>query len=224
MAEGRWSICLRGRRDRAFETQVAELSGARLQSIVSRVLAALRQDRGSFRATGSGGGEFDVATLAGSGALSIGGAEFGRMPILGPLHIMFGLLVPSFRYKNEPSTMSVIHRISGGTLLLDDLKLVSRQVRVEASGAIDLAREYTEITAKGRLRRLPGLVTVLLTFLLEFKGEGPVENMKWRLKSIPGLHLLGKAANKATRTEAEKGADRALKGLIELPGNLLRDK
>src|SRR4029434_4799852 len=143
--------------------------------------------------------------------------------ILGPLHTVFDMLAPGFR-KDEPSTMTVNHRMAGGTLFLDDLKLTSQQVRVEAGGKIDLAREYAQFTAKGRLRRLPGLVTVLRTFLLEFKGEGPVDDVRWRLKSIPRFHLFSKIAKRANKTEAEKGADRALKGLLELPGNLLPDK
>ena len=46
------------------------------------------------------------------------------------------------------------------------------------------------------------------------------------LKSIPSVHLIGKAAKKTTKaaTEAVKGADRALKSLIELPGKLLPAK
>ncbi len=204
-----------------FETQFA-INRAQLQSFVNSFGGA-QTAPGVVQFDWKGGGEFDPASLAGSGAMSIGGAEFGRMPILGPLHLVFDILAPGFR-KNEPSTMSVNHRISGGTLFLDDLKLVSRQVRVEAGGEIDLEREYAQFTAKGRLRRLPGLVTVLLTFLLEFKGEGPMDDVRWRFKSIPGFHLIGKAARKSTRTEAEKGADRALKGLIELPGDVLPGK
>ena len=128
-----------------------------------------------------GGGQFDLASLAGSGALSIGEAEFCRMPILGPLYLVFRILAPRF-HKDEPSTMTVNHRMAGSILYLEDLKLVSDAGPHQASGDIDLAREYTQLTARGRLRRLPGLITVLLTWLLEFKGEGPVDDVRWSLK------------------------------------------
>ena len=176
-----------------FETQFA-IKDARLQSIINSFGGA-QTEPGVVQCDWKGGGEFDLASLAGSGALSIGEAEFGRMPIVGPLHLVFEILAPGFR-KDEPSTMTVNHRMAGGTLYLDDLKLVSEQARVEAGGNIDLAREYAQLTARGRLRRLPGLVTVLLTCLLEFKGEGPVDDVRWSLKSIPRFHLIGKSRRK----------------------------
>ena len=147
------------------------------------------------------------------------------MPIVGPLSRVFRILAPGFR-KDEPSTMTVNHRIAGSTLYLEELKLVSEQALIEASGAIDLAREYTQLTARGRLRRLPGLVTVLLTWLLEFKGEGPVGGVRWSLNGLPGFHPIINAPKKTTRTEreAENEDDRAVKGLIELPGKVLRDE
>lgn len=146
------------------------------------------------------------------------------MPIVGPLHLVFEKLTPKFN-KDEPSTLTVNHRMAGGTLYLDDLKVVSEQARIEAGGTIDLAREYAQLTAKGRLRKIPGLATVLLTSLLEFKGEGPVDDVNWSLKSLPGVDLIGKAGEKAAKaaTQAAKGAGRAVKGLIKLPGKLFQD-
>ena len=158
-----------GRNKPRFETQFA-IKDARLQSIISS-FGGTHPEPGVVQCDWKGSGEFDLASLAGSGALSIGEAEFCRMPIVGPLYRVFGIVAPGF-HKDEPSTMTVNHRIAGSTLYLEELKLVSEQALIEASGAIDLAREYTQLTARGRLRRLPGLVTVLLTWLLEFKGEG----------------------------------------------------
>jgi hypothetical protein len=172
-----------------------------------------------------GGGEFDLASLAGSGALSIGEADFGRVPIVGPLHFVFNILAPRF-HTDEPSTMTVNHRMAGSILYLEDLKLVSEHAHVEAGGNIDLAREYTQLNARGGLRKLPGLITVLFTWLLEFKGEGPVDNVRWSIKGFPGFHPVVNPPKKTTRTAdaAEKEADRAVKGLIELPGKVLEDK
>ncbi len=206
-----------------FETQIT-LKDARLQSIISS-FGGTHPEPGVVQCDWKGGGEFDLASLAGSGALSIDEAEFCRMPIVGPLYRVFGILAPGF-HKDEPSTMTVNHRIAGSSLYLEELKLVSEQALIEASGAIDLAREYTQFTARGRLRRLPGLVTVLLTWLLEFKGEGPVGSARWSLKGLAGFHPIINAPKKTTRTEreAENEDDRAVKGLIELPGKVLRDE
>jgi hypothetical protein len=206
-----------------FETQFA-IKDARLQSIINSFGGA-QTEPGVVQCDWHGGSEFDLASLAGSGALSIGEADFGRVPVVGPLHFVFNVLAPRF-HTDEPSTMTVNHRMAGSILYLEDLKLVSEHARVQAGGDIDLAREYTHLTARGGLRKLPGLITVLFTWLLEFKGEGPVDAVRWSIKGFPGFHPVVNAPNKTTRIAdaAEKEADRAVKGLIELPGNVLEDK
>jgi hypothetical protein len=206
-----------------FETQFA-IKDARLQSIINSFGGA-QTEPGIVQCDWQGGGEFDLASLAGSGALSIGKADFGRVPIVGPLHFVFNVLAPRF-HTDEPSTMTVNHRMAGSLLYLEDLKLVSEHAHVEAGGNIDLARESTQLHARGGLRKLPGLITVLFTWLLEFKGEGPVDNVRWSIKGFPGFHPIVNAPKKTTRTAdaAEKEADRAVKGLIELPGKVLEDK
>jgi hypothetical protein len=206
-----------------FETQFA-IKDARLQSIIDSFGGA-QKEPGVVQCDWQGGGEFDLASLAGSGALSIGEADFGRVPIVGPLHFVFNILAPRF-HTDEPSTMTVNHRMAGSLLYLEDLKLVSEHAHVEAGGNIDLAHESTQLNARGGLRKLPGLITVLFTSLLEFKGEGPVDNVRWSIKGFPGFHPIVNAPKKTTRTAdaAEKEADRAVKGLIELPGKVLEDK
>ena len=206
-----------------FETQFA-IKDARLQSIINSFGGA-QKEPGVVQCDWQGGGEFNLASLAGSGALSIGEADFGRVPIVGPLHFVFNILAPRF-HTDEPSTMTVNHRMAGSILYLEDLKLVSEHAHVQAGGNIDLAHESTQLNARGGLRKLPGLITVLFTSLLEFKGEGPVDNVRWSIKGFPGFHPIVNAPKKTTRTAdaAEKEADRAVKGLIELPGKVLEDK
>ena len=206
-----------------FETQFA-IKDARLQSIIGS-FGGTHPEPGVVQCDWKGGGEFDLPSLAGSGTLSIGQAEFCRMPIVGPLNRVFRILAPGF-HRDEPSTMTVNDRIAGSKLYLEELKLVSAQALIGASGAIDLAGEYTQLTARGRLRRLPGLVTVLLTWLLEFRGEGPVGGVRWSLNGLPGFRPTISAPKKTTgaQREAENEDNRAVKGLIELPGKVLREE
>jgi hypothetical protein len=211
-----------GKKKGRFETKFA-IKDARLQSIINSFGGA-QTEPGVVQCNWHGGSEFDMASLSGSGALSIGEADFGRVPVVGPLHFVFNVLAPRF-HTDEPSTMTVNHRMAGSILYLEDLKLVSEYARVQADGDIDLAREYTHLTARGGLRKLPGLITVLFTSLLEFKGEGPVDGVRWSIKGFPGFHPVINAPNKTTRTAdaAEKEADRAVKGLIELPGKVVEE-
>ena len=194
-----------------FETQ-ATLRDARLQSVVAS-FGVVRKEPGTVQCDWKGGGEFELASLTGSGALSIGDTGFAHIPIFGGMYALFKELTPRFR-GDVASTMTVKHRMADGTLHLEDLKLDSKQTHIEASGAIDLVRDHARITAHGRLRGITGLATVILASLLEFQGEGPVRDMHWKLKSIPGVGLIGKAAKKITGKEkgAVKGTGGGVKG------------
>ena len=98
-----------------------------------------------------GGGGFELASITGSGALSIHEAEFFRIPLLGPLHLVFDKLTPGFG-KDVASTMTANHRMTGGTLHIENLKLESKLTRIEANGSIDLNRQYAHLTAKAKLQ------------------------------------------------------------------------
>lgn len=221
-----------------FETQIA-LKGARLQSIRSSFGPAQRQP-GIVQVSWKGGGGFDLASITGSGALSIREAEFYRIPLLGPLHLVFDQLTPGFG-KDVASTMTANHQMAGGILRIEDLKLDSKLTRIEASGSVDMARQYAHLTAKARLQGIAGLATALLSALLELEGEGPVNNVRWKLKNIPGLATLedatriigatggavingtGAAVKKTTETatDAVKGTGKTLKEVLKIPGKLL---
>ena len=181
-----------------FETEAA-LRDAQLQSVVAS-FGAVKKEPGAVQCDWKGGGEFELASLTGSGALSIGDTGFAHIPLLGGMHVLFEKLTPRFRSDVE-STMTVKHRIAGGILHLEDLKLESKQTHIEADGDIDLVRDYAQITAQGRLRGITGLATVVLASLLEFEGTGPVSDMHWKMKSIPGVGLIGKTARKITGKE-----------------------
>lgn len=213
-----------------FETQVA-LHDARLQSVMKSFGAAQSQP-GEVDITWKGSGGFELASISGSGALGIHDAEFYRIPLLGPLHIVFDKLTPGFA-KDVASTLSADHRIGGGTLHIDNLKLESKLTRIEAKGSVDLDRQYAHVTAKAKLQGIAGLATAILSALLEVEGEGPVSDVEWKLKNVPGIGMIGEAASAVGKTggavidgagDAVKGAGKAAKGLLKIPGKLLPGK
>ena len=111
------------------------------------------------------------------------------------MHHLFEKLTPRF-HKHMVSTMTVNHRITDSTLHLDHLKLDNKQAHIRAQGTIDLEREYAHLTASGRLNGIAGLTTVLFASLLEFEGEGPVDQIHWKLNGLPGFRHIRKAAKK----------------------------
>lgn len=210
-----------------FETQVA-IEGAHLQSVMNSFGTSQRQP-GVVRINWKGGGGVELASITGSGSLAIHQAEFFRIPLLGPLHLVFDKLAPGFG-KDVASSLTANHRLEGGQLKIENLKLESKLTRIEADGTVDLMRQHAHLTAKAKLQGIVGLATNLLSALLEVEGEGPVSDVHWKLKNLPGTEVIGAAADVVGKAGgaviqgaggAVKETGKAAKGLLKIPGKLL---
>jgi len=118
-------------------------------------------------------------------------------------------------------------------LHIENLKLESKLTRIEANGSIDLSRQYAHLTAKAKLQGIVGMTTTLLSALLEMEGQGPTNDVRWKLRNVPGLGMIGNAASVVGKTGGKvvEGAGNALrdtgkaaKSLLKIPGKLLPAK
>lgn len=198
---------------------------------------------GLLNATWQGGGGFSLPEIRGRGSLQITDAMFYRLPLLGPLHLIFDKIAPGFA-KDTASRLDLNHELSGELLTISDLKLRSTITEIQAEGTLNLASQHAKMTARAQLRGIAGLPTMLLGRLLTLDGEGPFSSIQWRLRYAPGLETLSGAAGLMTGTAgavggavigageagvdaaagAVKGAGKAAKGILSLPGRLLKKK
>jgi hypothetical protein len=207
---------------------------------ISKDLGSGANQPGEVNADWEGGGGFNLPSIAGAGSLSIKKAEFYRVPLLGPLHLVFDRITPGFG-KDVASSLTADHSLGNGVLSIRNLNLDSKFTRVEANGDVNLERNHAHLTAKAKLQGIVGLATALLSALLEVEGDGPTSDVKWTLKNLPGGALVKGAADivgktggavldgtesavKATGSAAAgtvKEAGKAVKGILKLPGRLL---
>jgi hypothetical protein len=221
-----------------FETR-AKLSGASLQGM-SRSFGSDSSQPGVVTVDWKGGGGFALPAMTGSGSVSIQRAEFYRVPLLGPLHLLFDQLTPGFG-RDVATSLTASHSMSNGILHIRNLKLDSKFTRIDANGTLNLTTHYAHLTARGKLQGIAGLATALLTAMLEMEGEGPLSNVHWKLKSVPAGVLVRGAVDVVGKTggvvldgtgkvldvtgDAAKGTiketGKAVKGILKLPGRLL---
>jgi hypothetical protein len=171
------------------------------------------------------GGEFALCSIKGSGSLGIAGAEFFRIPLLGPLHLVFDRIAPGFG-KDVASSLACDHSLSDGILTISNLYLDSKLTRIDASGTVNLETNRADLTAKARLLGLAGQATAILSSLLEVEGSGPVDDMQWGLKNMPDAGIITGAAKTLEKTgeKAIKATGKTVKGLWGIPGKLLPKK
>ena len=222
----------------AFETRL-KLANASLQDLSQSFGSGARQP-GVVNVDWKGGGGFSLPAIAGSGSLSIQRAEFYRVPLFGPLHLVFDKLAPGFG-RDVASSLTASHSLGRGILSIRNLELDSKYTRVQANGTVNLQSNYAHLTAKAKLQGIVGLATSILSALLEVEGEGPVSDVKWGLKNMPVGDLVqgatevvgktGEAVVGGTETAIKmttdaaagtvKGAGKAVKGMLKLPGKLI---
>lgn len=206
-----------------FQTQVL-LNGASLQSAMGSFGNSQKQP-GVVKIDWKGGGGFSLRSIKGSGSLGISGAEFFRVPLLGPLHLVFDRIAPGFG-KDVASSLTCGHSLSDGILRIDNLHLDSRLTRIDARGTINLETNHADLTAKAGLLGLAGQATALLSSMMEVEGSGPVSDMQWGLKNMPDAEIITGAARTLEKTggKAVKTTGKAVKGLLGIPGKLLPKK
>jgi AsmA-like C-terminal region len=208
-----------------FSTEFA-LKKVKLQSVINSFDTADKQP-GIINFDWKGSGEFNLQSIAGSGKLELNGAEFFRIPLIGSLYSVFEKLTPSFD-RTVSSAMTLDHQIGEGILNINNLKFNSSILKIEAQGNIDLEKQYAHLTAEAKLRGIVGLATALISSLLEVEGEGPVSNVSWKLKYVPGSGIVGNAVGKTGGTVIKgadtvvEGADDVVKGIFKFPSRLLK--
>jgi hypothetical protein len=199
-----------------FETKVS-LNGALLQSVMSGFGNEQKQP-GVVRIDWKGGGGFALRSIKGGGSLGIEGAEFFRIPLLGPLHLVFDRITPGFG-KDVASSLTCRHSLADGILGIRDLHLDSALTRIDANGTVNLETDYANLAAKAKLQGPAGHATALLSSLLEVEGGGPVNDMRWNLKNMPDAEIVTDAAK-----AVEKTGGKAVKRLLGVPRKLLPKK
>lgn len=192
---------------------------------------------GKLSTTFQGGGGLALDQITGSGTVSVKNAAFYRVPLLGPLSVVFDKIAPGFA-RDTASDLDAQFSITRGIVTLHKAALQSKLTEVTAEGKVDLVQQRGDLVGKAKLRGIVGLPTVLLSELLAVEGSGPLNDMRWSLKNAPGMAEItgavgkaggavtdvvkdvGGAAGKATGT-AVKEAGKAAKKIFSLPGKLL---
>lgn len=205
-------------KDRTWQVQGAELKEIRIPELKRGLGLPDRQQQGALHGTWQGGGGLKLTSLAGHGSLRITDEGFHRLPMLGPMSVIFLGLAPGFA-EETTSRMATDYALSGGILTLSRLKVDSEFTEVQADGDLNLVTQHAKLTARAKLRGIAELPTGLLGRLLTLDGEGPFSDIQWRLRYAFGLEQVTGVAG-ATES-AVKGLGKTAKEILGIPGRLL---
>ncbi|MBK1834626.1 AsmA-like C-terminal region-containing protein [Roseibacillus ishigakijimensis] len=127
-----------------------------------------------------------IETLNGSGLIALEQGELFKAPVFGPLSPLIAGVQGHDRASHETARdASANFLIRNGILYTDDFLTTTDSLTVRAEGAIDLARQTLDMTARADTEGLLKLVTLPLNLsgfdgLLQFRGTGPIADPTWQ--------------------------------------------
>lgn len=123
----------------------------------------------------------DWRSLKGSGAVVILNGNLYAVPILGPLTPLLGALLPRpIGGFNVAKEADATFTLADGFATTEDVVALTTAFRLVAKGKVDYLEDRIQFHAQAKFRGLPGLVLFPVSQILEYTGEGSVEDPKWR--------------------------------------------
>lgn len=203
-----------------WEVNGAEIKEVRIPLMRSGLGLPDKQQHGMLHGTWQGGGGLRLTDIMGQGALRITDEGFNKLPLTGPLALVFVGIAPGFA-EETTSRLATDYALHGGTLTLSNLKVDSAVTEIQAAGDLNLVTQHAKLTARAKLRGIAGLPTALLGRLLTLDGEGPFSDIQWRLRYALGLEQVA-GTGVAIASDVVKEGGKVARGILSFPGRLLK--
>lgn len=134
----------------------------------------------TFRGTGQG----DIGTLNGGGNLRIEDASLPGFPVVGPVQMLLGQVVPAFGPQSK-GTVSSAYILESGVLVTSDLTVTNGAARVVTNGSVNLKAGTARFTANAGLEPALAAATGLKDRAIQVKGEGPLAQPELQIVQFP---------------------------------------
>lgn len=141
-----------------------------------------------FRAVGG-----DDRAMTGKGNLLIKDGNILAMPILGPLSLMMGEVIPGFGYQSAREATADF-TVENGTITTRDLLIKGKGFSMIGNGSIYFLENRMNMNIRLNAQGLPGIVLFPVSKVFEYESVGSATNPKWRPKLLPKMGGGGQAS------------------------------
>lgn len=154
-------------------------------------------------------------SLNGQGAIVILNSNLYAVPILGPLTPLLGSLLPKpIKGYNVAKEANATFKVADGFAVTDDTEALTGVFKIAAKGKIDFIEDRIFFHAQAKFRGLPGLVLFPVSQILEYTGEGTVEDPVWRPRffSLPSEKTPMRKPGDPDATDVSNSSQHSTKG------------
>ena len=135
----------------------------------------------AFRAVGG-----DDRAMTGKGNLLISDGNVLAMPILGPLSLLLGEVIPGFGYQSARDA-SADFTVDNGAITTRDLLIKGKGFSMIGNGSIFYLEDRMNMNIRLNAQGLPGVVLFPVSKIFEYESVGTAKHPKWRPKILPKI-------------------------------------
>lgn len=134
-----------------------------------------------FRAVGG-----DDRAMSGKGNLQIKEGNILAMPILGPLSLLMGEVIPGFGYQSA-NEATADFTVENGAITTRDLLIKGKGFSMIGNGSIYYLEDRMNMNIRLNAQGLPGIVLFPVSKIFEYESVGSATHPKWRPKLLPKI-------------------------------------
>jgi hypothetical protein len=151
----------------------------------------------AFRAVGG-----NDRAMTGKGNLLIKDGNVLAMPVLGPLSLLLGEVIPGFGYQSAREATADF-TVENGAITTRDLLIKGKGFSMIGNGSIFYLDDRMNMNIRLNAQGLPGVVLFPVSKIFEYESVGSAKNPKWRPKLLPKL---GGSASPSPQPQASPAA------------------
>jgi hypothetical protein len=133
----------------------------------------------AFRTVGGN----DLA-MTGKGNLLIQDGNVLAMPVLGPLSLLMGEVIPGLGYQTAREATADFS-VENGVITTRDLLIKGKGFSMIGNGRIHYLEDRMEMNIRLNAQGLPGMVLFPVSKIFEYESVGSAKHPKWRPKLLP---------------------------------------
>jgi AsmA-like C-terminal region len=128
----------------------------------------------------------DDLAMTGKGNLRIQDGNVLAMPVLGPLSLMMGEVIPGLGYQTAREATADFS-VENGVITTRDLLIKGKGFSMIGNGKIHYLQDAMEMNIRLNAQGLPGMVLFPVSKIFEYESVGSAKHPKWRPKLLPKI-------------------------------------
>lgn len=122
--------------------------------------------------------------LVGSGSIRVENGNVFAIPVLGPLSVLFGSIIPGAGYQTA-RLATADFTIAEEVIRTNNLEIVGAGFSLFGEGDIRFMKDELDMTVRLNAQGAPGIVLMPVSKLFEYSGTGSLADPDWRPRNIP---------------------------------------